>query len=123
MKRQAAPDPGCGLHLAIRAVARRKAILIAESIRPFLRQPSFWPTSGKTISPPQDHPALTTRLAEIMMWRVFIGPDNADIQDELLVQAFTVRDCVSRAYKAFGVGGELDGAVEWWWLTTFAEVN
>ena len=119
-------DLGYCLHLAIRAVVTQKDILITESIKPFLRQPSFWPLSGKTIAPPKDHPALTTRLAEIMMWRVFIGLDNADIQDELLLQDNTVRDYVSRAYKALGVSGELDAfevLSEWWWLTRFSEIG
>ena len=104
---------------------KKEAILITESVRPFLRQPSFWSASGKTIAPPQDHPALSTRLAEIMMWRVFIGLDNADIQDELLLRDNTVRDYVSRAYKALGVNGELDAfdvLSEWWWLTRFSEI-
>lgn len=113
------------LHLAIHAVANKKASLVSESVKRLLSPGSHLATNSLVLGPHKEHPALSARLAEIVLWRIFVGLDNADIQDELQLEHDTVRTYVSKAYKALGVGDEL-GAFEalsdWWWITRFAKI-
>jgi DNA-binding NarL/FixJ family response regulator len=118
-------DLGYCLHLAIYAVTSKGSTLVTEHIQGLLHPSSHVAKHSKVIGPHKEHPSLAARLTEILMWRIFVGLDNRDIQDELLLEHDTVRSYVSRAYKALGVEDEL-GAFEalsdWWWLTRFGEV-
>lgn len=116
---------GYCLHLAIDAAVNERAVLVTQAIRILLHKGSYLAVHCKTIGLHQDHPFLSARLAEILLWRIFIGLDNADIQDELLLGGDTVRGYVSMAYKALGVNDELgafEALSEWWWTTRFARI-
>jgi DNA-binding NarL/FixJ family response regulator len=118
-------DLGYCLHLAIRAVIDYNAILLTHKSASVLNAQSRLRLLGRTLGPEIDHPNLTQRIAEIVMWRIFIGLDNPDIQDELLLGEDTVRGYVSKAYRALGSSNELeafDALSDWWWITRFAKV-
>jgi DNA-binding NarL/FixJ family response regulator len=110
------------LHLAIQAVVDNDIVLLTERSRALLDPSSRLATLGRTLRGPVPHPDLTDRIREIVMWRIFIGLDNPDIQDELLLGSDTVRGYVSTAYKTLGARNELeafDALSEWWWSTRF----
>ncbi len=119
----AKPDLGYCLHLAIRAVVDEGVTLITESIQPLLTPGSHLDRNSHVLGPEKRHPDLTPRIEEIVMWRIFIGLDNPDIQDELLLGNDTIRKYVSKAYKALGVKSEIeafDALSDWWWVTRFS---
>jgi DNA-binding NarL/FixJ family response regulator len=116
-------DLGYCLHLAIRAVVDEDVTLVTAGIRALLTPGSTLDRESRTIGPETAHPDLTPRIAEIVIWRIFIGLDNPDIQDELLLGRDTIREYVSKAYKALGASSELeafDALSDWWWTTRFA---
>jgi DNA-binding NarL/FixJ family response regulator len=118
-------DLGYCLHLAIRAVVDYDVILLTAKCASVLAPQSRLKILGRTVGPEIDHPNLTQRIAEIVMWRIFIGLDNPDIQDELLLGEDTVRGYVSKAYRALGSANELeafDSLSDWWWITRFSKV-
>lgn len=111
------------LHLAIKAVVDYDATLLTPASLAALAPESGLRLRGLVIRPERAHPDLTDRIAEIVMWRIFIGLDNPDIQDELLLGGDTVRGYVYRAYRALGAANELeafDALSEWWWTTRFS---
>lgn len=113
------------LHLAIQAVVDNDVVLLTEHSRALLDPSSRLARLGRTLRGPVPHPDLTDRIREIVMWRIFIGLDNPDIQDELLLGSDTVRGYVSTAYKTLGARNELeafDALSEWWWSTRFEGV-
>jgi DNA-binding NarL/FixJ family response regulator len=78
------------------------------------------------IGPEKRYPDLTNRIEEIVMWRIIIGLDNPDIQDELLLGNDTIRKYVSTGYKALGASSEIEAfeaLSDWWWLTRFSSVT
>jgi DNA-binding NarL/FixJ family response regulator len=116
-------DLGYCLHLAIRAVVDEDVVLVTENIQLLLTPGSHLDQVGRVLAPEKRHPDLTNRIEEIVMWRVFVGLDNPDIQDELLLGNDTIRKYVSKAYKALGVSGEMeafDALSDWWWVTRFS---
>lgn len=116
-------DLGYCLHLAIQAVVDYDTVLLTERSAAALPRDSYLRQHGRLIGPAKPHPELTDRISEIVMWRIFIGLDNPDIRDELLLGDDTVRGYVSAAYRALGAGNELeafDALSEWWWVTRFA---
>lgn len=116
-------DLGYSLHLAIQAVVAHDAILLSPRSSAHATANSHLARHGQTIKPEVPHPNLTERIAEIVMWRIFIGLDNPDIRDELLLGDDTVRGYVSMAYQALGATNELeafDALSDWWWMTRFA---
>jgi DNA-binding NarL/FixJ family response regulator len=118
-------DLGYALHLALRAIVASDVTLLTPRSHSLLDPESRLRQQGRTIAPRRDHPNLTARLAEVVMWRIFIGLDNPDIQDELLLGKGTVREYVSKAYEALGVKGELEAfeaMSDWWWVTRFARI-
>ncbi len=115
-------DLGYCLHLAIRAVVDEDVILLTNSSRNLLPDSSTLRMNGRAIAPHKMHPNLSRRISEIVMWRIFVGLDNPDIQDELLLGTDTVREYVSKAYATLGVHGELeafDAMSDWWWVSRF----
>lgn len=118
-------DLGYSLHLAVKAVVDYDATLLTPGSLAALPPEAALRANGLVIRPERAHPDLTDRIAEIVMWRIFIGLDNPDIQDELLLGGDTVRGYVYRAYRALGAAGELeafDALSEWWWTTRFSPV-
>jgi DNA-binding CsgD family transcriptional regulator len=110
------------LHLAIHAAIDNDIVLLTERSRALLDPSSRLAARGRTLRAPVPHPDLTDRIREIVMWRIFIGLDNPDIQDELLLGSDTVRGYVSTAYKTLGAKNELEAfeaLSEWWWSTRF----
>ena len=116
-------DLGYCLHLSIRAVVDEDVTLLTSSSRDLLPESSTLRMKGRTISPHKRHPNLTKRISEVVMWRIFVGLDNPDIQDELLLGKDTVREYVSKAYSTLGAHGELEAfeaMSDWWWVSRFA---
>lgn len=116
-------DLGYCLHLAIQAVVAHRAVLLSSSSAAYAGANTHLRQNGKILKPEVPHPNLTERIAEIVMWRIFIGLDNPDIRDELLLGDDTVRGYVSMAYQALGATNELeafDALSDWWWMTRFA---
>lgn len=117
-------DLGYCLHLAVRAAVDEGVVLVTKAIRALLTSGSTLDRNSRTIGPEKDYPNLTRRIEEITMWRIFIGLDNPDIQDELLLGKDTVREYVSKAYKALGASSEIeafDALSNWWWVTRFSQ--
>jgi DNA-binding NarL/FixJ family response regulator len=115
-------DLGYCLHLAIRAVIDEDVILLTGSSRKLLPGSSTLRMKGRAIAPHRMHPNLSKRISEIVMWRIFVGLDNPDIQDELLLGTDTVREYVSKAYATLGARGELEAfeaMSDWWWVSRF----
>jgi DNA-binding NarL/FixJ family response regulator len=115
-------DLGYCLHLAIRAVVDEEVILLTNNSRKLLPESSTLRMNGRAIGPHKMHPNLTRRISEVVMWRIFVGLDNPDIQDELLLGKDTVREYVSKAYATLGARGELeafDAMSDWWWVSRF----
>ena len=111
--------------LLFEPIADYDVILLTHKSAAALTPQSRLKLLGRTIAPEIDHPNLTHRIAEIVMWRIFIGLDNPDIQDELLLGEDTVRGYVSKAYHALGSTNELEAFValsDWWWITRFSKV-
>lgn len=118
-------DLGFCLHLAVHAVVETDTILLTPRSAALLPASSYLRRVGRTIGAEKPHPGLSERLAEVVMWRIFIGLDNPDIRDELLLGDDTVRGYVSAAYHALGASNELeafDALSDWWWLTRFAQI-
>lgn len=118
-------DIGYCLHLAIQAVVDYDVLLLSERSAALLPNSATLKQQGRLVGPEVPHPNLTERISEIVMWRIFIGLDNPDIRDELLLGDDTVRGYVSTAYRVLGASNELeafDALSEWWWLTRFAGV-
>jgi DNA-binding NarL/FixJ family response regulator len=116
-------DLGYCLHLAIRAVADEDVVLLTENIRTLLTPGSHLNDVGRVIGPEKRYPELTHRIEEIVMWRIIIGLDNPDIQDELLLGNDTIRKYVSTGYKTLGAKSEIEAfeaLSDWWWLTRFS---
>lgn len=116
-------DLGYCLHLAICAVVDEDVVLITENIQPLLTPGSLLDRVGRVIGSEKRHPDLTARIEEIVMWRIFIGLDNPDLQDELLLGDDTIRKYVSKAYKALGAHSEIEAfeaLSHWWWVTRFS---
>lgn len=118
-------DLGYCLHLALRAVAMDDVRLLTPRSRALLPSDAVLQREGRLIGRERPHPNLTERIAEVAMWRIFIGLDNPDIRDELLLGDDTVRGYVSTAYQALGANNELEAfeaLSNWWWVTRFEEV-
>lgn len=118
-------DLGYCLHLAVRAVAHTGVTLITDSVRALLTPGSILHATGRVIGPDVHHPGLSPRVSEIILWRIIIGLDNPDIQDELLLGNDTIREYVSKAYHALGASSEIDAfeaLSEWWWATRFQQL-
>ncbi len=116
-------DLGFCLHLVVRAIVDEEVTLVTKDIRALLTPGCRLRKVGRTIRPEKKHPNLTPRIEEIVMWRIFIGLDNPDIQDELLLGQDTIREYVSKAYKALGARNEIeafDALSHWWWVTRFS---
>ncbi|MBN1122823.1 MAG: response regulator transcription factor [Anaerolineae bacterium] len=115
-------DLGYCLHLAIRAVIDEDIVLLTSNSRKLLPESSTLRMKGRAIAPHKMHPNLSKRISEIVMWRIFVGLDNPDIQDELLLGTDTVREYVSKAYATLGARGELEAfeaMSDWWWVSRF----
>lgn len=113
------------LHLAIRAVVDEEVILLTQRSKAVLPPDSYLTENGRVIRPEKGHPNLSERIAEIAMWRIFIGLDNPDIEDELLLGDDTVRGYVSKVYRSLGANNELeafDALSDWWWVTRFSGI-
>lgn len=118
-------DVGYCLHLAVQAVVDYDVLLLSPESADLLPHNARLKQQARVVGPEVPHPNLTDRIAEIVMWRIFIGLDNPDIRDELLLGDDTVRGYVSTAYRVLGASNELeafDALSEWWWLTRFAPV-
>jgi DNA-binding NarL/FixJ family response regulator len=114
---------GYCLHLAVQGVAANHATLLTPNIRRRLARGSTLERAGRTIRPEQKYPDLTARIEEVVMWRFFLGLDNPDIEDELILGDDTIRKYVSKAYKALGASNEIEAfeaLSDWWWVTRFA---
>ncbi|HOA25194.1 MAG TPA: hypothetical protein PK801_09825 [Aggregatilineales bacterium] len=115
---------GYCLHLAVHAVVEENVRLLTERSHSLLPPNAALRREGRLIAPERPHPNLTERIAEVAMWRIFIGLDNPDIRDELLLGDDTVRGYVSTAYQALGANNELEAfeaLSNWWWITRFEE--
>jgi DNA-binding NarL/FixJ family response regulator len=111
------------LHLAVRAVVERDAILVTPASKKLLKDGSYLKENCRTVLPEKPHPNLSNRIQEVVVWRILIGLDNPDIQDELLLSPDTVREYVSKGYKSLGVSSEIDAfnvLSDWWWMTRFS---
>lgn len=115
-------DIGICLHLAIFAVVINDLILLTPKSKKYLRTDSVLYNIGKVINPGENHPELNLHLVEIAELRIFIGLDNKDIQDELVLENISVRKYISQIYERLGVKNEIEAFEQlsaWWWKTRF----
>ena len=111
------------LHLAVRAVHESSFSLITKKTAATFSQRTFDGRKAKVVLPTVWHPNLTDTLIEVALWRIFLGLDNPDIQHELALGKYTVREYVSKVYKRLGAENELQAfeiLSNWWWDNRFA---
>ena len=119
-------DLGYCLHLAIRAVMASERVLVTASVKEFLDAKSPLYINSRIVGQERPYPGLTKRVAEVILWRTLIGLDNSDIQDEMILEQDTIREYVSKGYKALGADNELDAfeaLSDWWWISRFMEIT
>ncbi len=111
------------LHLAVRAVQESSFSLITKKVAAAFTQRTFDGRKAKVVLPTAWHPKLTDTLIEVALWRIFLGLDNPDIQHELAIGKYTVREYESKVYQQLGAENELDAfeiLSNWWWDNRFA---
>lgn len=119
-------DLGLCLHLAIRAVMEVEIPILTETVRTKLDPQSSLRQIGKSISHEVQHANMSKRIFDVAIWRFFIGLDNSDIQDELMLENNTVREYVSKAYQTLNVQSEIEGfnaISDWWWVSRFSHLT